>query len=43
LFDFIAGLGGADITAVQVERVIDRTLAAAKGEEQQPVTWLSLE
>jgi phenylglyoxylate dehydrogenase alpha subunit len=43
LFDFIAGLGGADITSHHVERVIDRTFAAAKGEDQQTVTWLSLE
>ncbi|OGP53431.1 MAG: hypothetical protein A2Y65_07000 [Deltaproteobacteria bacterium RBG_13_52_11] len=43
LLDFIAGLGGADITAHHVERVIDRTFAAARGEEQKTVTWLSLE
>lgn len=43
LLDFIAGLGGADITAQHVERVIDRTFAAARGEKQQTVTWLSLE
>ncbi len=43
LVDFIGGLGGADITALQVERVIDRTFAAARGEEQQRVIWLSLE
>jgi phenylglyoxylate dehydrogenase alpha subunit len=43
LFDFIAGLGGADITALHVERAIDRTFAAARGENQPEVTWLSLE
>jgi pyruvate/2-oxoacid:ferredoxin oxidoreductase alpha subunit len=43
LYDFIGGLGGADITAHHVERVIDRTCAAARGEKQSPVTWLSLE
>jgi pyruvate/2-oxoacid:ferredoxin oxidoreductase alpha subunit len=43
LLDFIAGLGGCDITFQDVERVIDRTVAAAKGEPQQTVTWLSLE
>lgn len=43
LLDFIGGLGGCDITFRDVERVIDRTIAAAKGEPQQTVTWLSLE
>jgi phenylglyoxylate dehydrogenase alpha subunit len=43
LLDFIGGVGGADITALHVERVIDRTIAAARGEEQPSVTWLSLE
>jgi pyruvate/2-oxoacid:ferredoxin oxidoreductase alpha subunit len=43
LLDFIGGLGGCDITNRDVERVIDRTMAAAKGEPQQTVTWLSLE
>jgi pyruvate/2-oxoacid:ferredoxin oxidoreductase alpha subunit len=43
LLDFIGGLGGCDITFKDVERVIDRTIAAAKGEPQQTVTWLSLE
>ena len=31
LLDFIAGLGGGDITDLQMERVIDRTFAASKG------------
>jgi len=43
LFDFIAGLGGADITARHVERVIDSTYEATTGKEQAAVTWLSLE
>ena len=43
LVDFIGGLGGADITALHVERVIERTYAAVRGEEQPVVTWLSLE
>ena len=43
LLDFVCGLGGGDITDLQVERVIDRTAAAAAGEEQAQVTWLSLE
>ena len=43
LLDFIGGLGGCDITFRDVERVIDMTIAAGKGETQQTVTWLSLE
>ena len=43
LFDFIGGLGGGDITDHHVERVIDRTCAAARGEAQPTVTWLALE
>jgi phenylglyoxylate dehydrogenase alpha subunit len=43
LLDFVAGLGGGDITFRDVETVIDRTFAAARGEEQAAVTWLSLE
>jgi pyruvate/2-oxoacid:ferredoxin oxidoreductase alpha subunit len=43
LLDFIGGLGGCDITSKDVERVINRTIAAAQGEPQQTVTWLSLE
>lgn len=43
LLDFIGGVGGCDITAQHVERVIDNTVAAAQGIEQKPVTWLSLE
>lgn len=43
LLDFIAGLGGADITDRHVERVIDSTFAAMKGKKQAAVTWLNLE
>lgn len=43
LLDFIAGLGGCDITFQDVERVIDMTIAATEGEPKQTVTWLSLE
>jgi phenylglyoxylate dehydrogenase alpha subunit len=43
LLNFIGGLGGADITPEQVERVVDTTFAALKGEIVKPVTWLSLE
>jgi phenylglyoxylate dehydrogenase alpha subunit len=43
LLDFVGGLAGGDITAHQVERVIDRTAAAAAGEKQPEVTWLALE
>jgi pyruvate/2-oxoacid:ferredoxin oxidoreductase alpha subunit len=43
LLDFIGGLGGCDITFRDVERVIDKTIAAGKGETHQTVTWLSLE
>ena len=41
--DFVCGLGGGDITDSQVEKVIERTAAAAAGEEQARVTWLALE
>lgn len=43
LFDFIAGLGGADITPELVGRVIDTTYSALEGRQVQPVTWMSLE
>ena len=43
LLDFIAGLGGGDITDHQIERVIDSTHAAAQGKEQPTVTWLVME
>ena len=43
LLNFIAGLGGLDITPQQVERVIDTTYSAVEGKAIKPVTWLSLE
>jgi pyruvate/2-oxoacid:ferredoxin oxidoreductase alpha subunit len=43
LLNFIAGLGGSDITPELVERVIDTTYSAVDGETVKPVTWLSLE
>jgi pyruvate/2-oxoacid:ferredoxin oxidoreductase alpha subunit len=43
LLNFIAGLGGSDITPQLVERVIDTTYSAVNGETVKPVTWLSLE
>jgi phenylglyoxylate dehydrogenase alpha subunit len=43
LLNFIGGLGGSDITPQHVERVVDTTFAALKGEPVKPVTWLSLE
>jgi len=43
MLDFIGGVAGADITDQHVARVIDSTVAAAKGLTQQSVTWLSLE
>jgi pyruvate/2-oxoacid:ferredoxin oxidoreductase alpha subunit len=43
LLDFVGGLAGGDITAHQVERVIDCTAAAAAGQKQPEVTWLALE
>jgi len=43
LLDFIAGLGGADITDRHVETVIERTFAAMNDGGQEAVAWLSLE
>jgi phenylglyoxylate dehydrogenase alpha subunit len=43
LLDFVAGLGGGDITDFQVARVVDDMAAAAAGEERPQVTWLALE
>jgi pyruvate/2-oxoacid:ferredoxin oxidoreductase alpha subunit len=43
LLDFIAGLGGTDITPQHVERILDTTYSALDGETVKPVTWLSLE
>ena len=41
--NFIGGLANADITVEQIDRVIDLTLGASKGERVQEVTWLTLE
>ena len=43
LLNFVAGLGGSDITPQSVERVIDTTYSALDGKTVKPVTWLSLE
>jgi pyruvate/2-oxoacid:ferredoxin oxidoreductase alpha subunit len=43
LVNFIAGLGGSDITPNMVDRAIDITYSAAEGKAVRPVTWLSLE
>ena len=41
--NFIAGLANLDITEEQIERSIEVTLAKARGESVQEVTWLSIE
>jgi pyruvate/2-oxoacid:ferredoxin oxidoreductase alpha subunit len=41
--NFIGGLANLDITQQQIERAIDVTLAASKGEPVKRVTWLSIE
>ncbi|HMB30595.1 MAG TPA: hypothetical protein VKN82_02090 [Desulfohalobiaceae bacterium] len=41
--NFIAGLGGADITPKQISHVIDTTFDALNGQPIPSVTWLSLE
>ena len=43
MVDFIAGLANLDITEQQIERVIDMTQAASRGEPVKEVTWLSIE
>ncbi len=43
VLNFIAGLGGDDITPKHVERAVDMTYSAAEGRSVQPVTWFSLE
>jgi phenylglyoxylate dehydrogenase alpha subunit len=43
LLNFIAGLGGDDVTPDHVERAVEMTCAAAEGRSVKPVTWLSLE
>ena len=41
--DFIAGLANLDLTQEQIERAIDLTMAASRGESVKEVTWLSIE
>ena len=41
--NFIGGLANLDITVEQVEKTIDLTVAAVRGETVKEVTWLSLE
>jgi len=43
LLDYIAGLGGGDITSRHVEKVIDGCFAASRGENHPVVTWMALE
>jgi pyruvate/2-oxoacid:ferredoxin oxidoreductase alpha subunit len=43
MLNFIAGLGGDDITPKHVERAVEMTCIAAEGRSVQPVTWFSLE
>jgi len=43
LLSFIDGLANMDITVPHIERVIDTTWAAARGEPYQEVTWIPLE
>ena len=43
MLNFVAGLGGSDITPDHVERAIDMTCASAEGKAVEPVTWLALE
>jgi pyruvate/2-oxoacid:ferredoxin oxidoreductase alpha subunit len=41
--DFIAGLGGHDITIPLIERIVDETVTMAQGKPHQEITWLALE
>ncbi|MCF8030131.1 MAG: hypothetical protein K9K39_04470 [Desulfohalobiaceae bacterium] len=41
--DYIAGLGGHDITIPLIERVVDETKGIAEGKQYQEITWLALE
>ena len=43
VLNFIAGLGGDDITPRHVERAVEMTTCAAEGRPVQPVTWFALE
>ncbi|MBW2000499.1 MAG: hypothetical protein JRJ29_21400 [Deltaproteobacteria bacterium] len=40
--DFIGGLAGHDITIPLIERAVDITMDAARGEPYEEVTWLAL-
>jgi len=41
--DFIAGLGGHDITIPLIERIVDQTNSISQGKSYQEITWLALE
>jgi pyruvate ferredoxin oxidoreductase alpha subunit/phenylglyoxylate dehydrogenase alpha subunit len=41
--DYIAGLGGHDITIPLIHRIVDDTAAMARGEAYQQITWLAME
>jgi pyruvate/2-oxoacid:ferredoxin oxidoreductase alpha subunit len=43
VLNFVAGLGGSDITPDHMERVIEMTCSAGAGKAFKPVTWLALE
>lgn len=43
LLDFVCGLCGLDITVAIIERAIELTSQAARGQEYKEVTWLDLE
>ena len=43
MVNFIDGIGGVDITVEHIERAVDITYQAARGEPHQQVTWLALE
>lgn len=43
ILDFVCGLCGLDITVQNIERAIDLTSRAARGQSYQEVTWLDLE
>ena len=41
--NFIGGLANLDISVEQIERTIELTVAASRGDEVKEVTWLSIE
>ncbi len=43
MVDFVDGLGGGDITIEHIERAVDITYQAARGQAHKEVTWLALE